>query len=88
MDELEYEIVYSPLCRTLTQDDKTIEIKIYRGVSERTWILEVVAEDGSSTVWDERFDSDQDALAELHTTIVLEGMSVFEGDVPVSQSKH
>lgn len=88
MDELEYKIVYSPLCRTFTQDGKTIDIKIYRGEAEDTWILEVVAEDGSSTVWDDRFDTDQDALAELHTTVAMEGMTVFDEDAPSVPLKH
>lgn len=36
MDETEYEIVYSPLCRKVTQDGKTVDVKIYRGAHEET----------------------------------------------------
>ena len=87
MDEPEYKIVYSPMCRKVTQDGKTVDVKIYRGEHEATWILEVVSEDGSSTVWDGRFESDHDALAELNATIMAEGMSAFEEDGG-GQTKH
>lgn len=80
MDEPEYKIVYSPLCREVTKEGKTVDVKIYRGEHEATWILEVVSEDGSSTVWDGRFESDHDALAELNATIIAEGMSAFEDE--------
>jgi hypothetical protein len=87
MDEPEYKIVYSPLCRQVTREGKTIDVKIYRGAHEKTWILEVISEEGSSTVWDGRFDSDRDALAELNATIIAEGMSAFEDDGG-GQTKH
>ena len=88
MKDLEYEIIYSPLCRKLSQEGKTVDVQIYRGADEESWILEVVSEDGTSTVWDDRFDSDHDALAELNATILAEGMSAFEDDDDGSQSRH
>lgn len=87
MDEPEYKIVYSPLCREVTQEGKTVDVKIYRGAEEETWILEVIAEDGSSTVWDDRFESDHDALAELNATLMAEGMSAFD-DAGGGQTRH
>jgi hypothetical protein len=87
MNEPEYKIVYSPLCREVTQEGKTVDVKIYRGAEEQTWIPEVIAEDGSSTVWDGRFESDHDALAELNATLMAEGMSAFE-DEGGGQTKH
>ena len=88
MGDREHEIIYSPLCRKFAQDDKAIDIHIYRRVNKDTWILEVVSEDGSSTVWDDRFDSDYDALAEVQATIAYEGMSAFEEDGTADQSKN
>jgi hypothetical protein len=76
------------LCRKLSQDGRRVDVHIYRGEHEDTWILEVVAEDGSSTVWDERFASDHDALAELNATIMSEGMAAFDEDSPSNQTKH
>jgi len=88
MDEEDYKIVYSPLCRQVSQDGRTVDVHIYRGEQEDTWILEVVSEDGSSTVWDDRFQSDHDALAELNATIMAEGMAAFEEGSPSNQTKH
>jgi hypothetical protein len=88
MDEPDYEIVYSPLCRKVAQENKIIDVQIYRGAHEDTWILEVISEDGSSTVWDDRFESDHDALAELQATIISEGMAAFEEHGVARQSRH
>ena len=56
------EIVMSPLCREILEDDTKIQVDIYRGVEESGWILEVIDEENASTVWDEPFDTDQEAL--------------------------
>jgi hypothetical protein len=88
MKEEDYKIVYSPLCRQVSQEGRTVDVHIYRGEHENTWILEVVSEDGSSTVWDERFSSDHDALAEVTATILAEGMAAFDEESPSNQTKH
>jgi len=88
MKEEDYEIVYSPLCRKVSQDGRTVDVHIYRGTTDDTWILEVVAEDGTSTVWDERFTSDHDALAEVAAAILSEGISVFDEDSDTDPTKH
>ena len=75
--EDEYEIENSPLCRNETRDGHTVDIEIYRGANEDGWILEVVDEEGASTVWDERFPTDQEALEEALKTIEEEGISTF-----------
>lgn len=76
MDD-EIEIVYSPLQQTYTSGGHAVEIHIYRGADETTWILEVVDAGGSSTVWDDRFATDQEALDEALRTIAEEGVEVF-----------
>lgn len=88
MDQPDYKIVYSPLCRQVSQDGRTVDVHIYRGEHDDWWILEVVAEDGSSTVWDDRFQSDHDALAEVTATILKEGMAAFDDDFPHDPTKH
>ena len=88
MEDPDYKLIYSPLCRQISQDGRTVDIHIYRGEHEDTWMLEVVAEDGSSTVWDDRFSSDQSALEEVNATIIAEGMSAFDEDSPSNQTKH
>ncbi len=43
------------------------------------WILEVVDEFNNSTVWDEPFKTDKDALTEAKKTILAEGASTLVG---------
>ena len=40
-------------------------------------VLEVANEAGNSTLWDELFDTDQDALTAFEQVIIEEGMETF-----------
>lgn len=62
--------------RTIIEGHK-FKIEIYRLEHEPQWSLEVVDEDGTSTVWDDLFDTDQAALDEVLKTIKEEGLSAF-----------
>lgn len=75
--EDEIEIVYSTLQQSCTKDGHTLDIKIYRAEYEADWILEVVDEGGSSTVWDDRFPTDKAALDEARRAIDEDGVEVF-----------
>jgi len=55
---------------------KPFEICIYR-LEETDWSLEVVAEDGTSTVWNEPFKSDEEALEEALRAIEEDGIDSF-----------
>lgn len=77
MSETEPEIIMSPLCQTVTEDDYSVRVEIYRG-DESKWILEVVDPGGGSTVWDDQFETDQLALAEFKRTLKSEGIRSFE----------
>lgn len=68
-----YDIVHSPLERTLSGEGHTLRIDIYRGDSEPDWILEIVDEQGTSSVFDERFATDQAALDAALAEIEAEG---------------
>ena len=76
MDD-EFKIINSPLSRTITRDGTAIEVQIYRGENDPEWILEVVDQAGGSTVWDDTFATEQDALNEVFQTIAAEGISCF-----------
>lgn len=52
-------------------------MQIYRGEEDAGWILEVVDADGASTVWDDKFVTDQAAMDELLRTLRVEGMKQF-----------
>jgi uncharacterized protein len=68
----------SPLAQSMTRDGKTVQIEIY-GDGEGGWLLEVVDEHGNSTVWDDPFQSDRDALDEALKTIEEEGIESLIG---------
>ena len=75
------EIVMSPLCRKITVDGITIQIDIYRGEDDSGWILEVIDEENASTIWDEPFDTDREALDAVLIVIEKDGIRSFlEGE--------
>jgi len=71
------EIVMSPLCREIIEDDTKIQVDIYRGENETAWILEVIDEENASTIWDEPFDTDQEALDTVMEVIEQDGIRSF-----------
>jgi len=77
--EDEFELEQSPLCQEMTVDGHTIDVEIYRG-GDSDWILEVVDIHGTSTVWEDQFKTDQEALDALKTCIREEGIGALVGD--------
>ena len=71
------EIIMSPLCREITGDGTKIQVDIYRGEDESGWILEVIDERNASTVWDDPFDTDREALEEVMEAIERDGIRSF-----------
>lgn len=72
------EIVYSPLCRTIEREGHSVEVHIYAD-GEGRWILEIEDLFGNSTVWDNVFQTDRDALEEAVKTIYSEGIESLIG---------
>lgn len=70
------ETIKSPLCQTITQGGHTIDVEIYQEEDSK-WILEVVDVYNGSTLWHDMFDTDQEALDEVHRTIREEGIAVL-----------
>ena len=70
-------LVISGLSREHSQDDGRVQIKIFRLEREEEWTLEVVAEDGTSTVWDNTFVSTRVALDEAIRAVDEEGVRSF-----------
>ena len=70
-------LVRSGLSGIVSKDDITVEVFIYRLESESKWSLEVVNDAGTSIVWDDLFDRDEDAYAEFQRTVEEEGMRAF-----------
>jgi hypothetical protein len=70
-------IVTSRLSRTVKRDGVSVEVWIIRLENETKWLLEVVNCANTSTVWNDLFVSDDEALAEFERTAAEEGMQVF-----------
>ena len=74
----EYEVKYSTLCQKVSSEGKSVQFYIYED-SKGGWILEVVDEYDNSTVWDDPFKTDDEALDEVFDTIEKEGISSLIG---------
>lgn len=70
----EPELIQSPLNQTIHRDGHALQVDIYRSVEEADWLLEVINEEDTSHVWDDRFPTDHAALAALHEAIDEEGI--------------
>jgi uncharacterized protein len=53
------------------------QVDIDRGENEPGWILEVIDEGNASIIWDEPFDTDQEALDAVLTVIEQDGIRSF-----------
>ena len=81
------EIVYSPLCGGVTNDGITVRVEIYRiAGSDVGWALEVIDQEGASTVWSDEFATDKEAYCAFHRVLEEEGIHSF-AEQPLSQ-KH
>ncbi|WP_439924554.1 hypothetical protein [Nitrobacter sp. JJSN] len=88
MIEEDPEIEESPLSGIVTRDGISVRVEIYRLVEgDRSWTLEVIDPEGGSTVWDDRFATDQDAYDEFYRTLEVEGIRSFLEEQPGS-TKH
>jgi hypothetical protein len=56
-------IIRSPLSQAFTRDGITVQVDIYK--LGDGWSLEVVDEEGGSTIWEELFATDAAAMAEF-----------------------
>ena len=70
-------IVRSGLSGPITDQGITVDVRIYRLEDQPGLSLDVVDSTGTSTVWDELFETDELAFTEFRQTVVEEGMGVF-----------
>jgi hypothetical protein len=74
-DDHDVELEDSPLSGELTRDGVTVKVAIYRiRDSGEGWSLEVIDHQGTSTVWDATFPTDQDAYREFNRSLETEGI--------------
>lgn len=62
-DDGEPDFIESPLSQNVTRHGVTVRVDIY-GDSANRWILEIVDAENASHVWEEHFETDQQALDE------------------------
>ncbi len=77
MRERDPNIVNSGRSGQVTKDGVTVEVFIYRLEHEQHWTLEVVNAEGTSTVWDDVYLTDDAAYAQFERTVAEEGMRAF-----------
>lgn len=76
------ELEYSPLTQTITEHDRSIDVYIYREKGGSEWYLEVVDDQDNSSVWEDAFASDKQALNLVKKIIAQEGFTIFLGPGP------
>lgn len=74
----ENDLIYSEHCQSFAKEGKTVRVRIYSSGRD-DWILEVVDERGTSTVWDEPFRTDDEAFIEFQRTLLTEGIDAMIG---------
>jgi uncharacterized protein len=74
----ENDLIYSKHCQSVTRGGKTVKVEIYSS-GKNDWILEVVDEDNNSTVWDDPFETDDEAFQEFERTLKEEGIESMIG---------
>ena len=76
MTDDDIQLIHSPLTQTYSADGHTLQIEIYRGAGS-LWILEIVDELGTSSIWEAQFETDTAALAAAFLAIEEEGIHHF-----------
>ena len=82
----EHNLIYSPLQQTYKASGRQVEIHIYR-MPDTGWSLEVVDEHNNSTVWEDLFQTDEQALAVAIQELTDEGIEAFIARAP-GESMH
>ena len=75
LDDDDPGFVDSPLSRTITRHGVTVEVQIHGEPGE--WLLEIVDAQRNSHVWDDRFESDRQALEEALRALEEEPLEFF-----------
>lgn len=77
MTDPEPELIESPLNWLIERNGRRLTVNIVRLATERGWSLEVVNDHGTSTVWDDQFDTDRDADAAFRNALAQDGFEAF-----------
>lgn len=75
----EPEIEMSEKSQTVSSAGKKLSVEIYRIKGTHGWSLEIVDEFNNSTVWDDLFETDSEAIAEAKRAILEDTAGTFVG---------
>ena len=75
----DFGIIDSPLSQRVLVEGHPFEIKIYRGVDEPEWLLEIVNAKGTSIVPEQTFKTDREALATAMADFETDPIEEFLG---------
>lgn len=67
------------ISETITQDDQSIELQVSSDKDGKWW-LKLVDQDSNNTVWEDPFETSEEALAEGRSAIKEEGIATFIGN--------
>ena len=67
------------------KDGHVVHVHIIQLEGDKDWTLEVVDENGTSTVWDDKFRTDRIAWKEFLRTVDNEGMAAVIGPIKQQQ---
>ena len=76
------QLEYSAHCGMHSQNGVQVRVSIYRLTGADAWRLEVVNQNGGSTIWEDTFPTDNAAYTEFLATIAKEGIELFDFDDP------
>ncbi len=71
------QLVRSSFSGPVIRQAVTVRLEIYRPEHDLKWVLEVVNQNGTSTVWDDLFDTEGAAYDAFEATVEHEGMGAF-----------
>ncbi|WP_444945701.1 hypothetical protein ACJJIP_17405 [Microbulbifer sp. VTAC004] len=70
----------SELSQVYREGEVSVQIDIYED-GEGGWLLEIVDENNNSTVWEDSFETEKEALDEAVDALREEGITAFIGPV-------
>ena len=71
------EIIFSPLSGEFTRDGMTVLVEIYRLSDGGSWALEVMFHGNNTTLWNQKFPTDQAAFKSFMRIVEAAGLQVF-----------
>ena len=77
-------VITSPLSGPFTEGDVTVDVQIYR-LEDTPWTLEVIDSEGTSTVWDNQFETAAAAKSEFLRSVTEEGLVAIISGEPATK---